>query len=817
MRITVHNFSWHVISVVVAAAILAAMVSAETTVLREASATPPNTTSALPHHSQGSTELRSEAYVVIAIVAVTLIVLLLDLAPCCAVMFVSALAFRLSDIISTEEFFHGLADAGVVSIALLFVIVQPIPTLPVVRALLNHMLQGRAPLLKLCLVCYAMAWCTSNTVLVALLIPLVKNYCRENNLAPSQYLMSMNDAALLGGTLSVIGTSTNLVYDGLFRRYGLGAMPFFEMGKVAAAPAVLALGYLALAPRFTLPSSAGGLFRKLRDDSPSFAAQFRVLPQSPTILCSAKQLPSLLPLSLRESIMIADIRSELGGGSSINSPTPTRASSSLSSPAPSTGLIACGDRITMVGSVPDLHTAATLLHLTWDRASASKRVRSNTFLSNAAIATDSETPTRQLSSNSNGGDVQMLTPPQLSPRQIQSTTPPAAGHATNSPFHAFNHDIPADHTEYVEAVVGTRCPCVGTFAGEGLMEERYNATLLAVRRNDGQDIATREELDEHRFEAGDTLLLLAPNTFSEVHGHEFFVSSTLVMPDVENPLIVEVPDRFCFGRYVSVEALKTAKKGGHGGGTGNHAITVTAPDASTELEAPLYDEGGEASSGLHTATGSKIGRANRTQTLVKKVIVLPESYRNLSLLVFAGMVAAAVAGVQVAICAAVACVVMVTLRLTTLNDAIKAIDFELLIMVAFSFGIGAAITNCGLADNIGAALASSEVSGFSLYLIIATIATLISNIITAKACAQIMFPITVAISRAQDVDPIPACILLACTTSASLFTPYGHASNVLIFGPGGYRPIDFVKFGLPLNIILVLAMTVMTCAVYDRW
>jgi di/tricarboxylate transporter len=81
---------------------------------------------------------------------------------------------------------------------------------------------------------------------------------------------------------------------------------------------------------------------------------------------------------------------------------------------------------------------------------------------------------------------------------------------------------------------------------------------------------------------------------------------------------------------------------------------------------------------------------------------------------------------------------------------------------------------------------------------------LFSAIITNNATAVLMFPIAYATATQLSVNPRPFAILVAIAASASFATPIAYQTNMIVYGPGGYRFSDFLKTGIPLNLILWL-------------
>jgi di/tricarboxylate transporter len=160
--------------------------------------------------------------------------------------------------------------------------------------------------------------------------------------------------------------------------------------------------------------------------------------------------------------------------------------------------------------------------------------------------------------------------------------------------------------------------------------------------------------------------------------------------------------------------------------------------------------------------------------------------------------------------AALIAVLMVATGCLSAGEARQSIELQVLVTIAASFGIGAALEKSGAA----AAVAGQLVNATSLLGPIATLAcvylltSILTEMITNNAAAVLLFPICVQAAQLSGVDPRPFIIALTFAASASLVTPIGYQTNMMIYGPGGYRFTDFIRVGMPLHLLLwVLATT----------
>jgi di/tricarboxylate transporter len=153
---------------------------------------------------------------------------------------------------------------------------------------------------------------------------------------------------------------------------------------------------------------------------------------------------------------------------------------------------------------------------------------------------------------------------------------------------------------------------------------------------------------------------------------------------------------------------------------------------------------------------------------------------------------------------------MILFRCCSSNDAKKSVDWQVLIVIACSFAIGHAMHKTGLAQYIAETLLSfCGTNPWVVLAVVYLITTVFTELITNNAAAVLLFPIAFATSQNLDVNFIPFAITIMMGASASFSTPIGYQTNLMVYGPGGYRFYDYLIVGLPLNILLgVVTVTI---------
>ncbi len=179
-------------------------------------------------------------------------------------------------------------------------------------------------------------------------------------------------------------------------------------------------------------------------------------------------------------------------------------------------------------------------------------------------------------------------------------------------------------------------------------------------------------------------------------------------------------------------------------------------------------------------------------------------------LVMLGMVVLATTGLlSVLEAALVASAVLVATGVLTANEVRDAIDLDVIILIASSFGLGAAIQATGLAELVATGLAGAfgglgqagVVFGILLSL------TLLTELVTNNAAVVVVFPIARALASQSGIDLRSLSIGLAVAASSSFLTPIGYQTNTIVYGPGGYRFTDYLRLGIPLNLTVIMIVT----------
>jgi di/tricarboxylate transporter len=159
-------------------------------------------------------------------------------------------------------------------------------------------------------------------------------------------------------------------------------------------------------------------------------------------------------------------------------------------------------------------------------------------------------------------------------------------------------------------------------------------------------------------------------------------------------------------------------------------------------------------------------------------------------------------------------VILLCLKIITAQESYQSIHWQVIILIAALIPIGIVLQSTGTADWIGNNI-SRFIYLFSIswqpYVLLATIyfiTMILTEISSNVATAIIMVPIAVSVSGQIGLESRPFVFAVAFAASASFITPIGYQTNLMVYGPGGYKFSDYIRVGLPLSLLLFLTAVI---------
>jgi len=156
-----------------------------------------------------------------------------------------------------------------------------------------------------------------------------------------------------------------------------------------------------------------------------------------------------------------------------------------------------------------------------------------------------------------------------------------------------------------------------------------------------------------------------------------------------------------------------------------------------------------------------------------------------------------------ALFALIGAVLTVLTGCTTAREANRNIDLPVLILIAAALGVSNALDKSGAADLIANLLITwaQPYGKVAVLAVVVVLTGVLTELLSNNACAAIMATLALATAKTTNMDPRPLLLAVAVTSSYGFATPLGYQTNLMVYGPGGYKFTDYLKVGIPLDII----------------
>jgi di/tricarboxylate transporter len=167
------------------------------------------------------------------------------------------------------------------------------------------------------------------------------------------------------------------------------------------------------------------------------------------------------------------------------------------------------------------------------------------------------------------------------------------------------------------------------------------------------------------------------------------------------------------------------------------------------------------------------------------------------------VVAATLFEINILAAALVAVVVLLASRTVKIQRVYRSVNWSVYFLLAATIPLGAAVEKSGLAERIGGWIShSGQSAGPWLALSVLYFATMVlTEVLSNASTAVLMVPVALSTAAALGVDPKPLLMAVAYAASNGFVTPVGYQTNAMVYGAGNYRYTDFLKAGIPLNLL----------------
>jgi di/tricarboxylate transporter len=161
-------------------------------------------------------------------------------------------------------------------------------------------------------------------------------------------------------------------------------------------------------------------------------------------------------------------------------------------------------------------------------------------------------------------------------------------------------------------------------------------------------------------------------------------------------------------------------------------------------------------------------------------------------------------------------VLMSGMRLITMKNVKRDLDINMVAILVLSIAIGEAMIRTGTGELLANQLIHWLQPHGKIILMagIMVFTTLLTSFITNVGAVAITFPVVLAVTESLGIDGTPYFLALAYAASAAFLTPIGYQTNLIVYGPGGYRFRDFFKMGFPVTIVYLAVSLAIIVALY---
>ena len=605
--------------------------------------------------------LTTEMLLVFAIVAAALVLFVWEPIPIdVTAIAVMAALIALGDRIglTVAEGLSGFASQATITVLAMFVLSEGVRRTGVISVLGKAIADrwGDSPFKQLVAVLGlsgGTAGFINNTPVVAVMIPMVRELSDRTGISPSKLLMPISFAAMMGGTLTLIGTSTNLLASDVYDTMGPQFAPFsiFEFTALGVVVLVVGSAYLLLVGHRLIPERIQG--RETLTDEFEMAEYLTEVTVEPNSAFVGETVDDAL-----ETLDVdVDIVQLIREGEAFTEPLSRKE-------------VREGDVLVLRTDRNDLVTLIETKGL--------------------KLAPDAE--------------------------KVPEETLTAEDEDLAEP----------EPQELVEVVVAPDASLIGETLEDLAFRQRYDATVLAIRRGER---VIHARMDERGLRGGDTLLVQA----SEDTIRRFTADRNFVVA----------------GRF----------------------------------DLPAY----------------------RREKL------------PVALGIVAGVVALAGLGITpIVLSALVGVVAMVATGCLHPGELYDAVDWNVVVLLAGLIPLGVAMTNTGAAAFLAGHVVAAAGGAHPLVLlgVFYLLTALLTNVISNNASVVLLIPVAVDVALATGLSPFAFALAVTFAASTAFMTPVGYQTNLMVYGPGGYKFTDFVRAGAPLQLLLAVVTVIGISVLY---
>jgi di/tricarboxylate transporter len=774
-----------------------------------------------------------EIALVLSFLAVSIVFLVTEWIPMEVTALLTLGTLAVSGLLTTSEALSGFSNPAVITIWAVFILSGGLTRTGVANVLGRHVLRlgGHSEILLITAIMISaggMSAFMNNVAVSALMLPVIMDISRQTNYSPSRLLMPLAYGSLLGGLTTLIGTPPNILVSDALRDNGLSAFELFDYTPVGIVVMATGVGFMVLVGRHLLPK------RNVRTES----SQDKRLDFKQNYDLENRLFLLRLPMDSKlsgKSLAQIRLRSLFG----LNVVAITRKDRSILAPSPLERLEG-GDRLLVEGQIDRVNEIAYWCQL----IQVEQGVGVENLLSpeiavfEARLAKTSSLAEKSLNEigfrSRFGANVlatrfgakikrwafqdEVLTPGavlllQGKKERLEALKKEADFDQINEVSLTRLSESYRLHERLLTMEVPNDPGCVGK-------------TLAAMRLGDAlglQILSIMRQGNVHYMPGPEDELLIGDRLVMQGHFDNMEIIKAMgglkPVEDAPAPTLPELESE----EVGFMEAILSP----HTTLTGKTLRQLRFRD-KYDLTALAIWRGGKAMRAdlrdipLHFGDALLLHGKRRKFFLLGRdpdFIVLTETAQDVprtekiwvSMSVFTCVILSVVLGLlPIHIAAVIGSAFMVMTRCLTMDEAYRFIEWKAVFLIAGMLPLGVAL------DKTGAALFLAEgvvslVGPFGPIAVmggIVGLTFLATCFVPTAALVVIMAPIALKTSADMAMAPHALMMAVAIAASASFMTPVSHPANILVMGPGGYRFVDYIKIGLPLTLVVFLALMI---------
>jgi di/tricarboxylate transporter len=596
--------------------------------------------------------MKIEIVLTLSVLAIALVCFIAEWLPVDLTAIGVMVLLMLLGLVSPDEGISGFSNSATITVMAMFILSAGITRTGVIQTVRDWLMRwggknASQQILVLGMIVGPITAFINNTAVVAIFLPIVEEWCKQRKISVSKMLIPLSYVTVLGGMITLIGTSTNIVASGVSKKLGYGEFGLFQFTALGILTFFLGLMYLAFAAPQLLPDRKPFNSKQLSQDYDlqDYVSEMIITPRS-----------SLVGQTLRQSEIQRkfdlDVLEIIHNDTHFPQPLADK-------------VLSVGDILLVRGRREDLLKI--------------KDEKGIDILPDVKFG--------------------------------------------NSSLEA---ELSSGEDKVAEVLILSNARLVGSTLKDLRFRQRYNATVLAIRR--GEELV-RERLGRVPLRFGDLLLVQGPK------------ESFLGLQTTRELLVLEERD---------LESLR------------------------------------------------------RDKAWIALAIIIGV------------VVVAALNWLPILVSSLVGVMLMVISGCLKPGEIYGAIRWDIIFLLAGLIPLGIAMDNSGTTEWMAEHLvaAGGHLSGYWILVFFYLATSFLTEILSNNAAVILMIPVAVEVAKNLHLNPIAFMFAVTFAASNSYLTPIGYQTNTMVYGPGGYKFLDFTRVGLPLNLMLTIATPLLIVWLY---